>query len=269
MNVQQDPLTYEDMQQLQEKMRTLKRNQRKGGCFGCGCATIGILLGVLGGGIGILVAVLAVASPNTLSSIMTSLTGVQMPQTRAIVGDASAFDPFASYTQAVELAGDAAQLQTIRVSQVRPDGTQDLNATYSPAPDTTYTFMWKIDPPANAPPVGAGGNNGEQWYQSVSVRAYKPGTRRTTSVTSNGSRVTFQWVNEGMAAEISSPTTSVNRPFIDPPTCSIVEFWKAGVEAGFPKDAVATLEYDADGYEFYISGRPQRLEFDKSCKLKD
>lgn len=263
--MQPDPTTI-DLEQLRGMQQV--RRARRGGCAGCGCATLGILLGVGGGAIGILVAILAVAAPNVLSGLMGGALGVPMPQTRAIVGDASLFDPFAAYSQAVAMVGDDAQLVSIQVSQVRADGTQDLNATYSPAPDTTYKFIRKIAPPANAPPVGAGGNNGAQWYEPVSVRAYKPGSRSHTTRIGGGVSFSYDFVNEGLTATISSATTSMNDTFIDPPTCSIADFWKAGIDAGFPADAVATVEYNAQGYSFYISGTKNRMTFDKSCKSK-
>lgn len=266
-NIQPDPTTI-GLEQFQELQQQQMRRARRGGCAGCGCASIGILLGVLGGGIGILVAIIAVVSPNLLSTLMGSALGVPVPQSRPIVGDASNFEPFAAYSQALAMAGDGAQLVSIRVVQVRADGTQNLNATYSPPlPDTTYKFVRKVAPPANAPPVGAGSNAGGQWYEGVSIRAYKPGTRTRTTRTGGGVSFSYELVNDGFMATIDSPTTSMSEKFVDPPTCSIVDFWQAGIDAGYPKDGVATLEYNTQGYTLSMIGS-KRLSFDFDCKAK-
>jgi hypothetical protein len=263
--MQPDPTTI-DSGELEYKRQM--RRIRRGGCAGCGCASIGILLGVGGGAVGILVAILAVFSPNTLSTLMGGALGVPMPQTRAIVGDASNFDPFAAVTQAQAMAGENAELVSIRVVQVRADGTQNLNADYKPPlPDTTYKFIRKVAPPTNAPPVGAGGNTGGEWHETVTIRAYKPGSRSHTTRTGGGVSFSYDFVNDGFSLTTDSPSTSKSDTIVDPPTCSIAEFWKAGIDAGYPKDAVATVEYDASGYRLSLIGY-KSLSFDKACKVK-
>ncbi len=95
------------------------------GCLGM---LIALVIGLaIVGGIG--VAIMAVFLPNALNGIMGALTGVTVPQTRSLPGsaNASAFDPIETFSAVAAFAGSDAQLTSMTATNVRSDGTLDLN----------------------------------------------------------------------------------------------------------------------------------------------
>lgn len=254
-----------------------KAKRRRMGCGWMGCAGCGITLTVIATVLGIAVAILAVAAPNflnaNLSGIIGQLSGgaITMVQTKPVPGGLpAAFDPISTYADVATFAGEGALLVSVDASQVRSNGTTDLTATYSPAPRVTYEFAKEVPRPANAPPVGAGGTSGGQWYQPITIEAYQPGQTRRVSQSQGGARFTYTYVNEGMTRNVDAPTTSVSgftKP-LDPPTCAFSELWRVALEQEAPADAVARIEYSSAGYRFVISGARISLDFDMDCKLK-
>jgi hypothetical protein len=214
-----------------------------------------------------LIAVVMPASFLFAPNLIPRLFG--LVETQPVQGDPAKFDPVFAYGSVAAYAGAGARLISIEASQVRVDGTMDLTATYVPAPYTEYEFAINVPPPDNAPPVGAGGSSTGQWFQPVTVRVYEPGQRRQVRRTSNGTRLTFQYVNEGMVRDADdTPTSSAPRFVEEAPQCSFVDFWQTALERGAPRDAVANISYDADGYEFRISGAGVNLEFGFDCKVR-
>lgn len=249
--------------QIVSSQRTRRRSA------GCGClgGLVALIIALVTIG-GIAIAVLAVFSPNLLMGAMTALTGVKGPETRKIASDASNFDPFGTYDEISAFAGQDAQLIEIDASYVRADGTMDLTATYSPAPNVDYKFARVVARPGDAPPVGVAGSTNGSWYESITIRAFQPGQRRRTSITKGGVRTSFDWVNDGLVREVSAPTSSLSTEFIARPQCSPADLWKTALERDVPKDAVAVIRYDKNGYSFVISGAGVNLRFDMECKLK-
>jgi hypothetical protein len=232
---------------------------------------LGVIVGLLIaasiiGGIGI--GVLAVINPNILANLMSSLTGVRAPETQKISGDASKFDPFASYAEIKAFAGADAQLLEISADYVRADGTMELTATYSPAPNADYKFAREVPRPSAAAPVGAGGTTAGPWYEPITIRAFQPGQRRHVSITKNGVRTSFDYINDGLVRDVADPTSSLSPQFIEAPTCKTADLWKAALEKDAPKDAVAIIRYSAEGYSFVISGAHVNLNFNLDCTLK-
>ncbi len=166
-NLQPGPISYE--------RSGLTRGMTLGGCLG----RIGLLAGVGGAGLGILVAILAVFFPNTLSGAVARLAGIPLPQTMPITGQASAWNPIAAYASVEGFAAAKAQLISFSATNVRSDGTLDLNANYSPAPQVEFRFVHEIPRPTNAPPVGAGSTGRGPWYEPVTITVYHPGERRS------------------------------------------------------------------------------------------
>lgn len=244
---------------------TTGRRRRSGcGCFGV-LITLIIIVSTVGG---IGVAVLAVFSPNTLTGLMSGLTGISAPQTQKTPGEANSFDPFGSYAQVKAFAGQDTQLIEISANYVRSDGTLDLTATYSPAPSVDYQFAHEVPRPSNAPPVGAGGANNGAWYERITIRTFQPGQRRHVSIIKSGVRVSFDYVNEGMTRDVNDPTSSLSAEFVPAPKCTTAELWKAALAKDASKDAVAIIRYDKSGYSFTISGTRINLQFDMACALK-
>lgn len=243
----------------------LGRNFSWGGCLAKG----GILAGVLGGGFGILVAILAVFFPNTLSGAVAKLTGVPLPETRVITGAANAWDPVAAFASVAAFAAPDAQLISFDATNVRPDGTLDLTASYSPAPRVDFKFFHEIPRPANAPPVGAGSTGRGPWYEPVSIGVYQPGQRRNFYYRGGGVSADLDYINEGMERETDDPTTTLPGEGVEAPKCALADLWKIAQTQAAPSDAVASISYDADGYSFSISALKIYLDFDLECQLKN
>jgi hypothetical protein len=274
------------------------RPRRRGGC--------GPMLGLLVGFGGLVIAAFAVWQPSLLANFAMQIfqqgAGRGAPiiigstpnnttdeiQTRPVEGDPAKFDPLAGYAAALAFAGEGAVLVSMEASQVRPDGTTDLTATYTSAPYVEYEFVIPIPRPANAPPVGAGGTEAGQWYQPIIIRAFQPGQQRRVTTTGGGIGRSYTYTNQGMSRELKDPTTKIDliralgpsgegpaeataaadQPSASGPACSFVDFWQAALERDAPPDAVAKITYDADGYEFRISGARVNLDFGFDCTLQ-
>lgn len=192
--------------------------------------------------------------------------------TTPISGDASAFDPFAALPEVTAFAGEGVLLAEIEAVQVRSDGTQNLNATYAPPrPRTTYTFFREVARPENAPPVGAGGAGGSQWYEPITVEAYQPGATSHITQTGGGMNIETNFTNQGLKREIDDPTNNLafhDSGFADAPKCTTRQLWSVALERGAQADAVASIIYNVDGYEFRISGTGFSLSFDADCRAQ-
>lgn len=166
-----------------------------------------------------------------------------------ILGDVSHFDPIGTYPAIAKYAGSNLQLSSINIYFVRSDGTLDLTASYKP--HVYYYFFQNLDtPPSDAPPIGAGGKLNEKWYQPVSVDVRAP-------------------ENAGDKPSVDrydTKPTNEKQHLISPPTCSLKKFWSVALEKGAPRNAVATVDYNFDGYYFAISDTSLRLEFTADCQ---
>jgi hypothetical protein len=191
-------------------------------------------------------------------------TGGGNADTRSVPGDAAHFDPVASYPSVLNYAGAGAELISVSAYYVRSDGTVELNASYSPAPSVDYEFVRKLDKaPANAPPIGAGGANTAPWYEPIEIHLYQPGQWRQVS----SSNVSYTYVNKGMERSVDDPENGLSHPVIPPPACPFAKLWAAALTKDAPNDAVAIITYDAEGYNFSISGLSVYLKFGADCKL--
>ncbi|HMO95254.1 MAG TPA: hypothetical protein PKD27_03980 [Tepidiformaceae bacterium] len=151
---------------------------------------------------------------------------------------------------------------------IRADGTMDLKPEYSPKPHTDYTFVREVPRPSDAPPPGAGGANTGPWYETVEIRAYEPGQTRRRITTGGNINSDVRYKNKGMEREVSRPRSG-EVDTVGIPACSVADFFAEAIARGAPADAVANVTYDADGYEFRISGLAIRLDFGHDCRLKD
>lgn len=239
------------------------------GRIGCGPMLIAgpILLALVAGIGGVAVAVCTVVAPGEgpLGGLFNDLAGVE---TRDLPGDAEFFDPIDALPEVQAYAGEGAQLVEIEMRLIRIDGTMDLEADYSPQPDTEYTFVREVARPSDAPPPGAGGANTGPWFETIEVRAYEPGQRRRRTTTGGGTNTSVTYVNKGLERTVSDPESGEVET-VGAPICSVTEMFAEAVERGAPDDAVAYVTYNAEGYEFRISGVGIFLEFDRHCALRE
>ncbi|HEX2618955.1 MAG TPA: hypothetical protein VHL11_02380 [Phototrophicaceae bacterium] len=192
------------------------------------------------------------------------ISGVVFEHTWLVPGDSSKFDPVASYEEVRSFAASDAQLVSIDATYVRSDGTLDLNASYKPR--VTYDFVRELaNPPADAPPIGAGGNPDGKWYEDIEVDLYEPWSH--WHVRTGNSE--YDYTNLGMDRDTGSTPTLKSPGFtVDAPACSFKQLWSIALEHGAKVDAVAIIRYDEDGYNFSISDLSVYLDFDKDCSLE-
>ena len=182
--------------------------------------------------------------------------------------DPQRYDALAYLPQIQDFAGSGAALVKIRLNGVRVDGTLDLNANYTPAPRAEYTFQRALSaPPPNAPPIGAGGSVTGQWYEPVEIAVYRPGQRRSITRRGGNSSVSIQYTNRGVEKETQEAVAQAATT-IPAPTCALADLWRAAIAQGAPASAVATIEYDNNGYRFAIVGTATALSFDANCQPK-
>jgi len=218
------------------------------------CLPLFFIIPVLCVGVGIA----AVFAPNSFNKVYSQLTGVETIQSRPVEGDPTSFDPIARFGSMQAFAGEGAQLVEFEAYYVRSDGTLDLTATYKP--HVTAEFVVEVDAPSNAPPIGAGG--GGPWYRTVTIEAYRPNQTRQV----RSSSFSYVYTNEGMTREIDPPR-SITPMVLQPPICPLASLWQVAQAQGAPADAVATIEYDEKGYEFYMRDSRLRLVFGPDCEL--
>ncbi|MCI0479592.1 hypothetical protein L0Y59_03530 [Candidatus Uhrbacteria bacterium] len=212
----------------------------------------------------ILAAILAVAGLGFgLAYGISWIIGVTIEQTAPIQGDPERFDPVASYPMVRDFAGEGSRLVSLRALYVKRDGTMDLMAPYGA--ETAYVFIHPVPAPKDAPPIGAGSSLEDAWHERVTIRVYEPGQwRRVQSFGRVNADYSYQ--NRGMERDASEPVSTPVEPDIPSPACGMATLWDAALEAGAPEDAVATVDYDARGYVFTISGADIRLRFDAECR---
>jgi hypothetical protein len=183
--------------------------------------------------------------------------------TREVPGDPSRFDPIGSFADIKAYAGDGAELTSIDAYYVRVDGTMELTAeNYNPR--VSYEFVREVPAPADAPPLGAGGGANSRWYEAITIDADRPG--KWWHVTSGSSE--YSYMNKGMERDTSSPTNS-NPTIIPDPACTFTQLWETALEHDAPREAVAIIRYDQNGYDFSISDAGISLQFDSNCRLTD
>lgn len=213
------------------------------GCLGCAGGILGFILLMMFG--------------------LPILLGIFYEDTWFLPGDARNFDVTATFAEVQKHAGDDVQLVSIEAYYVRSDGTIDLKAEYTPY--VRYTFVRELDePPDDAPPIGAGGNLDDRWYERVEVMVERPW--KSWSVTSGGSSYTYY--NLGMDRDTSDPAAGLPGNLVPPPTCPFAMLWEKAMQRDTPRSAVAVIRYDEQGYHFSVNSTPYNFDFDFDCNLK-
>ncbi|HEV8322937.1 MAG TPA: hypothetical protein VG389_15090 [Myxococcota bacterium] len=197
--------------------------------------------------------VVAWAAVATLAAGPAVIVGCVTPENTAPVpgGDVNHYDAVAGYGGVAAYAGPKAELIEMEIIHARSDGTVDLEAKYEPRVEYE---MFRPDAKSEGDeeeelPVGARGkSNG---FQTVHVTIFEP---RIWSVTVNGVRHDERHLgmDRNIHAKGSAPSDH-EKLAIPPPTCSLRGLWKEAIEAGAPKDAVADIHYDREGWTFKIS----------------
>jgi hypothetical protein len=252
-----------------------RRRGRTGCLIGCGIGVLVLVPLVLAFVFAILPILGIVGGPGVLGPLGGLLNAESMLkrefniELRDLDGaDPQRYDPFGYYAQVHDFAGTDAALVKIRLTGVRSDGTLDLTATYTPAPRADYLFQRKLSqPPASAPPIGAGGSATGDWYEPVEVEVYRPGQRRRVSRTGGSSSVSIQYANRGMEREIKTPVAKGEATIVAP-ACALTTLWEQAIAKGAPASAVAVIEYTAAGYHFTISGTSFNYNFGTDCQIK-
>ena len=232
---------------------------------GCACGVGGCIAFVIGiaGFVGLIL---------YFTVFSNSCAKMMGEETYPIAGKARSFDPIAEIENIRSKIGAKAVLTEMDASSVRSDGTMDLMAQYKPAPTATYRFQLPLDTAPEgqvAPPVGAGRGPDDVWVQDITVRVYEPGMRRHVTRTSGGSRSSYSYTNEGIDVERSTPRMTKIGEGISEVKVDAKEMWEFALKLGAPKDAVASIDIEADEYTFGITGTKIHLRWDADGKLMD
>jgi len=183
-------------------------------------------------------------------------------------GDPNNFNPITTFEDIKKFAGPNTQLISMEATFVNPTGNLNLNAEYSPSPNIVYKFVSEMaTPPADEPPVGAGGKPNSKWYEPTNIKVYQPWQGgHVISYSGNGS-LEYSYVNLGMQKDTDSPTNNLNEEIIEAPQCSFEKFWNIAIEKKAPTNSVATIKYDQNGYKFSIRDTGIELLFNKNCEF--
>jgi len=221
----------------------------------CGCGVLAVL-GFVGG-------IIYVSCSNFFANMMGE-------KTYEISGDTSHFDPFAKLAEARTHVPPGSRLVSIEATFVRADGTMDLNAKYTPYPQTKYTFVHILDKaPENAPPIGAGRGPEDQWFEEVEVTCYKPGQVHHVRRMGGGVSSEYTYKHLGMKVESRSPQSGKPKEAVPDPKCTTQKLWELAIQKGADRNAVARIEYDEDGYEFRIDRTDISFKCDLECRVKE
>lgn len=176
-------------------------------------------------------------------------------------GNPDAFDPIVYYEDVLDYAGDDVQFTGMFIQFVQQDGTLDLNAGYEPSPFVRYAFYRPTR--ENNAPTGASTND-EIWHRIVQVTISQPFEWAVvTAITNDGLSIN---VNLGMDRDTSIEQLAPVAEIASVPICDLSVFWDIALaNANIPDDAVATIIYDATGYQFTIQGTAINLRFDPQC----
>jgi hypothetical protein len=204
----------------------------------------------------IIAVVLIIVSCFGLIYAITYINGYLVRGTRPLPGDAAKYDVLATYPDIVKFAGDGVQLLDISMKFVKPDGTLDLTAGYGAT--VSYRFAHLLDSvPGNAAPLGAGGKPDGAYADLVDITVKQPGMAGGTK---------DQYYNFGMT-RINIPERPLTDTIAEAPTCSPKQLWDIALKHDAPANAVATIRYDSDGYQFNIADTQVYLQFDTACNL--
>lgn len=220
---------------------------------------------LLGGCLGALV-LAALALGLTIAAIY-HYADSKLADTVPPPGDPRHFDPVAAYGEVAAFAGAEVRLTSLAARFVRSDGTMDLKADYRPSPTAQYRFVREVAAPADAPPVGAGGNADGRWHERVHVEVSRPWQFRSVRRVGGSGGASYQYFNRGMERRTDPPSGYAPGDAVPAPTCPFRRLWAEAIARGAPATAVAVIEYDARGYEFRIDDVRFSMHFAADCSV--
>lgn len=176
----------------------------------------------------------------------------------------TAFNPTRVLPEVQRYAGANAELVKFEAYFVRSDGTMDFTAEYRPR--LTYTFVRKRTTKDTAP-IGTGQKG--RAYEIIEVEVREP-TWIHTSTSSGGVKKETTEHHKGMNRTARDGSESDWKERTSLPACGVEKVWKAArKDAGASKDAVATITWDHEGYEFQIDDLDIRARYDGDCHALD
>lgn len=188
--------------------------------------------------------------------------------TAPLPGSASQLDPVQSLPEVASFVGEGAQLESFMAQFVRPDGTVDLGADYTPGPVVAYDFTKTASVSDRTPPMGTdGGQTGLARRQAVKVTLTRPGQRFFVDKRSGSFSSSYSYTSKGMQKSEEEPRMMPTKPKNALPICAFQELWSQAIEAGAPSDGVATISYTGTIYTFKVFGQPKGMAFGLDCKL--
>ncbi|MCC6643352.1 hypothetical protein IT411_01260 [Candidatus Peregrinibacteria bacterium] len=224
------------------------------------------------------IVILALAAPLFFVGAFTFGWGTNLPGVGDLLtqgtvkppGDFEKFNVATTYAEVQKFAGENAELTSLSAQYVQSDGTLNLTTKYGASyASITYDFFNKLNqPPENAPPIGAGGSKDGNWYEPVRVTIQTPGQTRYMSRIGGAYNFKGNYIHQGMEKSVSNPIGEPYSEIIPAPTCDFKKFWDRAIELGAPASAVASIDYDSNGYEFQISGTDIYIDFTADCQEK-
>lgn len=184
-------------------------------------------------------------------------------------GNPESFDPIATFAEVQAYAGPNSRITSMTADLVNSDGTLNLKAKYGTRRATvTYDFFNQLsEPPADAPPIGAGGSPDGKWYEPVRVTITQPGENRYMHRISQGYSFKGNYLHQGMEKSTSPAVGEAWGKLIDAPTCPFKPFWDKAIELRAPKEALASITYSETGYRFSIDDTNIDLQFGLDCQI--
>jgi len=205
----------------------------------------------------------------SMGTLQKFFLGLDHKETADVPGDASKFDPIASYGAIKNFSGDNSHLYSFKAEYVKSDGTMELTANYTPSPNAEYEFYKETTAPQNAPPAGVGNSSSGKWYLPVTIELLKPGKFFHVQSIGGGVSTTYDYTTKGMDKSTGTALSANEDQLLSDPKCSFKSLWDVALTKGADKNAVAIIEYDKSGYSFEITGSNISLQFNKDCKLTD
>lgn len=181
--------------------------------------------------------------------------------TAAPPGELARFDPIAQFSAMAAYAGPQARLVRMSATYVKSDGTMDFTADYHTRLRVDFVVNASAADVDQLGPVAPGSGYAVGDAIDTQIIVVKP---RVRHVSSGGS----SWSERHLGMERDPGMgKTLTTTFVAAPTCSFATLWSTAIAAGAPRDVVANIDYDEDGYTFTANGHDFKREFAMDCSL--